>query len=124
MTPLTTHTPGPWKVIPPGHGHHTEYLCVQYGADEMYTSLEMLPADARLCAAAPDLLEALKNLLRDEKLDDGDERLGKSRAQAALAIAKAEGMCVCSHSFAQHKGPVQGSALYCRHCPCPEWEPA
>lgn len=33
-------------------------------------------------------------------------------------------LCVCSHSFAQHtKGPVQGSALYCRHCPCPEWEP-
>jgi hypothetical protein len=54
-----THTPGPWKVIPPGHGHATGYQCVQFGADDTYTSLEMLPADARLCAAAPDLLEVL-----------------------------------------------------------------
>lgn len=41
--------------------------------------------------AAPDLLDALRDLLRDEKLDDGDERLARSRAKAAAAIAKAEG---------------------------------
>lgn len=30
--------------------------------------------------------------------------------------------CQCGHSLAQHtKGPVR--ATYCRHCPCPEWEP-
>ena len=54
------HTPGPWKVVPPGHGHPTEYLCVELDANEMYATVEMLPADARLIAAAPDLLEALK----------------------------------------------------------------
>jgi hypothetical protein len=52
------HTPGPWKVVPSPHGD--KYRCVQYGKDDAYTSLEMLPADARLCAAAPDLLAALK----------------------------------------------------------------
>lgn len=53
-------TPGPWKVIKPGHGSPTQYLCVQLGADDMYTTLEMLPADARLISAAPEMLEALK----------------------------------------------------------------
>lgn len=50
------HTPGPWKTIPSPHGR--KYLCVQLGADEMYTTLEMLPANARLIAAAPDFLDA------------------------------------------------------------------
>ena len=49
------HTPGPWKTIPSPHGR--KYRCVQFGADDSYTSLEMLPADARLVAAAPDLLQ-------------------------------------------------------------------
>jgi hypothetical protein len=52
------YTPGPWKVIPSPHGD--KYRCVQFGADDMYTSLEMLPKDARLTAAAPDLVEALR----------------------------------------------------------------
>lgn len=56
-----------------------------------YISHAEAEANARLMAAAPELLKALKDLLRDEKLDDGDERLGRSRAQAAIAIDKAEG---------------------------------
>jgi hypothetical protein len=61
--PPTTHTPGPWKTVKPGHGHATEYLCVQIGADETYTTLEMLPADARLVAASPDLLALAERFL-------------------------------------------------------------
>lgn len=57
-------TPGPWKTIKPGHGHETEYLSVQIGKDETYTTLEMLPADARLVSAAPDLLAACEECLR------------------------------------------------------------
>jgi hypothetical protein len=57
------HTPGPWKVIPSPHG--PKYACVQYGADDSYTSLEMLPADAQLTAAAPALLEALLHVRTD-----------------------------------------------------------
>jgi hypothetical protein len=51
-----THSPGPWKVVRPRHGHATKCLCVQIGNDETYTTVEVKPADARLIAAAPDLL--------------------------------------------------------------------
>lgn len=51
-------TPGPWKVVKPAHGHKTEYLCVQIGEDESYTTLELLPADAILIAQAPKFLGA------------------------------------------------------------------
>lgn len=38
---------------------------------------------------AKELLAALKNLLRDEKLDDDNPRLMESRDQARAAISKA-----------------------------------
>lgn len=38
-------------------------------------------------------------------------------------VTEDEAFCQCGHSLGQHtKGPVR--ATYCRHCPCPEWEPA
>lgn len=78
---MAKYTPGPWKVIKSPHG--PKYKCVQYGADESYTSLEMLPADARLVAAAPELLEALKAVVSvaDRATDEFD--------LARAAIAKA-----------------------------------
>lgn len=81
------HTPGPWKVIPPGHGHKTEW---QYGADESYTSLETRPADAHLIAAAPELLDALVSILASYDANDTAgirEEIERSRS----AIAKARG---------------------------------
>jgi hypothetical protein len=36
---------------------------VQIGKDDMYTTLEMLPDDAKLIAAAPDLVAALRALV-------------------------------------------------------------
>lgn len=55
------HTPEPWKTVPPGHGLPTEYLCVQIGEDESYSTLELLPADAErivacvnACTGTPD----------------------------------------------------------------------
>lgn len=77
------HTPGPWKVIKSPHGNR--YACVQYGADDRYTSLELEPADARLTAAAPDLLAALIGVVRvaDRATDEFDA--------ARAAIAKAQG---------------------------------
>lgn len=44
----------------------------------------------RLIAAAPELLEALKELSREEFRDDDDPILGQARLNARLAIAKAE----------------------------------
>ena len=63
MSKQATHTPGPWKVIEPQHGSPTEYLCVELDAETGYTTLEMLPADAYLMAASPDLLAAVEALL-------------------------------------------------------------
>lgn len=66
----TQHTPGPWKVIRPGHGAPTKYKCVQIGADDMYTTSELLPADARLIASAPKLLELLAEIVRGLNSDE------------------------------------------------------
>lgn len=84
------HTPGPWKTIKPGHGHETEYLSVQIGEDEMYTTLEMLPADARLVSASPDLLAACKAVVEEDGFR-GSALMRKRIAQMKAAIAKAEG---------------------------------
>lgn len=69
------HTPGPWKAVPEGSGSWTIYpvdgprdgIVTSFG---QYRDRENKEADARLIAAAPDLLEALKGYiaLRDQKL--------------------------------------------------------
>lgn len=53
------HTPGPWSVITPGHGHETEWRCVMIDAEKNYSTLELLPADAAIVAAAPDMYALL-----------------------------------------------------------------
>ena len=55
-------TPGPWKVVKPGHGHATDYRCVQIGDDEAYSTLELLPGDAKAIALLPKMVEALRML--------------------------------------------------------------
>ena len=89
---MSAHTAGPWKVIPSPHG--AKYKCVQLGSDDTYTTLEMVPADARLIAAAPDLLEALHMLYRDTASYIEVNRLGpvhhnQSMQLAVAALAKA-----------------------------------
>jgi hypothetical protein len=59
------HTPGPWRVQATGHSFvveantHTEVISVDENGDPCRWS-EYNEATARLIAAAPDLLEALK----------------------------------------------------------------
>lgn len=60
-------TPGPWKAVPPAHGNPTEYLCVQIGEDENYSTLELKPADAKLIAASPEMYDALLPILDEAK---------------------------------------------------------
>ena len=80
-------TPGPWKVIASPHGRG--YRCVQIGTDESYTTLEMLPGDARLIAAAPELFDALEQFAI---LGHGKCTIGKPLAEMArAALAKARG---------------------------------
>ena len=102
----TKHTPGPWSVREEPHdcfvegvayeGHPYFQMChrVQILSDEDYPTRL---ADARLIAAAPDLLSALKGIVREirayssPECDDADS-LGYAELKAAdAAIAKAEG---------------------------------
>lgn len=93
---MSQFTPGPWKVIRPGHLHPTEYLCVQIGADESYTTSELKPADARLIAAAPNLLEACQIITNGATVIHGDgfrfQEIPESHLRVVIdAIAKATG---------------------------------
>ena len=111
------HTPGPWvwgnycEEVSPDDPEACEL--VAYGEDDgkgnrpiidilsLHDDCKIDPANARLIAVAPELLEALKALLT--VMDDGpcprklEEALTwrdndeKARAMAVAAIAKAEG---------------------------------
>lgn len=97
-TTKSQHTPGPWKVT----GGETSFYPMAVRSEvsqicEFHTWDVQKEANARLIAAAPDLLEALKaaqNWLReyhlsmDSPIDDGLFDLDDTIQQA---IAKAEG---------------------------------
>ncbi len=89
MTETAKHTPGPWHAKPSMHGKRYKY--VQIGKDESYTTLELAPADARLIAAAPDLLEAVKELTDQLALVAKDPINNLWVKQGRAAIAKAGG---------------------------------
>ena len=84
------HTPGPWKIgTPPPNGEQTvgtdQGLMVAVATTSAGVQTK---ANARLIAAAPDLLEALKGLmaLSDHRVD-----LRDAAKDARAAIAKATG---------------------------------
>jgi gentisate 1,2-dioxygenase len=89
---MSKHTPGPWKIVDAWNDHmvegqNGEEIIWQDGPHGTPTINE---ANARLIAAAPDLLEALENLA-----DYVDERAGDNECRpienARAAIAKAKG---------------------------------
>lgn len=96
------HTPGPW-VTADGHGpikggtavqstNDTHLICSCTG----YYGRDGAQAHARLIAAAPDLLEALKAVLKDEKwhaamADEVTDGARDNIKMAEAAIAKATG---------------------------------
>ena len=88
---ITQHTPGPWFVDDTGYRAPGNGLCVMawpeciavVGANNPHLPQD---ANARLIAAAPDLLEALQHLLVAH-----GEQLDYAFQQAQEAIAKATG---------------------------------
>ena len=91
---METYTPGPWFASEDGE----VYSKSSYTSVAMVLMNESGPDNARLIAAAPDLLEALKLFVSEyvELVESGDagfwdaeseEKVKKARA----AIAKAEG---------------------------------
>lgn len=96
MSRKKEHTPGPWTIREPngaGHGFSIPEIGAWFGT--LAWEPETM-ANARLCAAAPDLLEALEEL-RSAVVDlDQDEESSVTHCEnllrkARLAIAKARG---------------------------------
>ena len=92
-----SHTPGPWKaddkgkaVFIPLRAHHCEQLGIQVGFVSWEDDKESL-ANARLIAAAPDLLEVLQWFMPFIESEQDDERQAPWVEKARAAIAKAEG---------------------------------
>lgn len=87
------HTLGPWVILdePNRHGSYLIYDKNEYGIGEAWNISEDIQnyANARLMAAAPDLLEACIQFVR--KVECGKARSKKSYEQMKKAIAKAEG---------------------------------
>ena len=96
---MSKHTPGPWVlenrgykfiVSKPGDGYITRDVCRM---DASTMSAFAQEANARLIAAAPDLLEALKKIAAIENRMFGSdwEEIDEAREIARAAIAAAEG---------------------------------
>lgn len=95
---LPAHTPGPWKVtdrfeISMDDGD-VQPLVATVNADDASVSNEQAEADARLIAAAPDLLDVLR-VLTDHAKETyphfESDRGQRDIAAALAAIAKATG---------------------------------
>jgi hypothetical protein len=86
---MSKHTPGPWVL---DQGVSSKVMLIDSKATNGAVG-EIVdcrnPADARLIAAAPDLLEALKYVLEDDGLIP--RATAKTRAVVHAAIAKATG---------------------------------
>lgn len=92
---MSKHTPGPWKVNADEYGN---VLGVRATNDATICQINWMirkrgglqaEANARLIAAAPEMLEALRLVMSDDRLMNAMKR---EQARAILdAIAKAEG---------------------------------
>ena len=100
---MSGHTPGPWKLVTGNSAREFNEISIRPTvnpfpeggflpfpiASVRYPTYEFGIANARLIAAAPDLLEAAIEFVR--KVDCGEGRSTKSYAQFKAAIAKATG---------------------------------
>jgi hypothetical protein len=98
---MEKHTPGPWEVFTPQISGNTFGIdgprgeaVVFFGRDKENGIYSI--HNARLIAAAPELLEALENLLKAVEWTETKPvhhltRLGRGMAKAKIAIAKAAG---------------------------------
>ena len=96
---MSAHTPGPWVTIRSGMRDNSAVATIEEKPPEMEepnywlvaqanTLRDEWEANARLIAAAPDLLEALEMLLEFPKT-------GPAITAARAAIAKATGSAAC-----------------------------
>ena len=84
------HTPGPWRITGPNIRAGNALLAVveNHWAD-MPCPEDEKAANARLIAAAPDLLDALRRVMRHIPADSGGASLSDDMHRASKAIAAA-----------------------------------
>ena len=94
---MSEHTPGPWEQVADSiKSRKADCVVVRLPAqtdrvgDESPEQLERWNADARLIAAAPELLEALENLLKVHEGEGGTQYNAADIARSAIAKAKGE----------------------------------
>lgn len=83
------HTPRPWKVKN-NSGKNFEYMICNPDYSKWPIACEVEKANAKLIAAAPDLLEACKKLLKNGYDWDMNENTFDAQQSAIEAINKAE----------------------------------
>jgi hypothetical protein len=90
----TKHTPGPWTqvdclvvVLPPEHDYSTWIANVSVGGERRDTQI----ANARLIAAAPDLLTSLEAMVSAHAIPSTACKERHVYEEACTAIAKARG---------------------------------
>ena len=88
MNELSKHTPAPW-LVKPWESNDSQFRAeIQFGDDgECVSDCVYSLKDAQLIAAAPEMLEALKNLKESTRTT----MLPSSWEQVNEAISKAEG---------------------------------
>lgn len=84
---MTKHTPGPWTLLPDNNG----WTLHANGRDITTEAFDCTDDDARLIAAAPDLLDALKLARRALEDNDIDEMMAGEFEIITDAIVKATG---------------------------------
>jgi len=88
---VSKHTPGPWKFGKDGAIEHNNVQIYIDGADgTLIVYGQVKDADARLIAAAPDLLESLKDMVDLVELMCPFDGPQQRKARAAIARATGE----------------------------------
>lgn len=87
-----SHTPGPWKVT--SGGQVTARIYNRHFGDvsplSLYRSIQVRRANARLIAAAPDMLEALEDILPDIECRCGEAYTGRGLHESNSLCHQAE----------------------------------
>ena len=93
---MNEHTMGPWRTVPTtAHGDNHTTIRRDIVSDgthfaPSYVAGDIMPADAKLMAAAPDLLDALRfsvSVHKAQGLYDLSEQMAVEQAEAAIAKA-------------------------------------
>jgi hypothetical protein len=89
---MSKHTPGPWYCRPVNHPDPEVYACYEIQVDSDGVFIDEAAANARLIAAAPEMLSLLKRLRVWICIDERASDCKVTWDEYFAVIAKAEGL--------------------------------